>query len=301
MRINKEVQLALIQKKAVVALESTIISHGMPFPDNVNTALMLEKIIKDQGAVPATIGIVEGEIVVGLTAEEINELGTRTDVVKVSQRDLPIVLANKQWGATTVATTMFIAQKANIEVFVTGGIGGVHRNAQETFDVSSDLIALKEFDVTVVCAGAKSILDIPLTLEMLETYGVSVVGYQSDELAAFYSRSSGYKIDAKAESVQQLAQIVISKRQLGLGGGIVISNPIPVEHEIAKNEMDQIIEDAIIQSQKLNIKGKDVTPFLLAWIKERTQGRSLKANIELIKHNAIVGSQLAIAIANGSV
>ncbi len=300
MRISKEVQLALIQKKPVVALESTIISHGMPYPDNVNTALMLERIIKEQGAVPATIGIVDGEIVVGLNNEEINQLGTRTDVAKVSQRDLPIVLANKQWGATTVATTMFVAQKANIEVFVTGGIGGVHRNAQETFDVSADLVALKEFDVTVVCAGAKSILDIPLTLEMLETYGVSVVGYQSDELAAFYSRSSGYKIDARVDSIQQLAQIVMKKRQLGQSGGVVVSNPIPVEHEIAKSEIDQIIEDAIVQSQELNVKGKDVTPFLLSWIKENTQGRSLKANIELIKHNAIVGSQLAIAVANGS-
>ncbi len=301
MRINEEVKSALISKKAVVALESTIISHGMPYPDNINTALMLEDIIRKQGAIPATIGIVEGEIVVGLSRDEIYQLGTKEDVVKVSQRDLPIVLANKQWGATTVATTMFIAQKANIEVFVTGGIGGVHKNAQETFDVSADLIALKEFDVTVVCAGVKSILDIPLTLEVLETYGVSVVGYQSDKLAAFYSRSSGYKIDAQVDNISDLARIVLNKRALNQVGGIVVSNPIPTEHEIAKDKMDEIIEHAIIESEKLGIKGKAVTPFLLSWIKDKTDGESLKANIELIKNNAIVGSQLAIAIANGSI
>lgn len=299
MRIHQDVTSALNQNKAVVALESTIISHGMPYPENVDTALLLEDIIRQQGAVPATIGIVAGEIVVGLDQHEIKQLALRKNVVKVSQRDLPIVLTKKQWGATTVATTMFIAQKAGIEVFVTGGIGGVHRDASSTFDISADMVALKEIDVTVVCAGAKSILDIPLTLEVLETYGVSVIGYQSDELAAFYSRNSGFKIDARVDDLDELAQIILNKRHLRQPGGILVSNPIPKEHEIPKEIMDRIIADAVIEANIKGIKGKDVTPFLLSHIKDKTKGASLVANIELIKHNAIVGAQLAIQITHG--
>ena len=230
-RINKEVELALKENRPVVALESTIISHGMPYPKNVQTALRVEQTIRDLGAVPATIGIIDGDPVVGMTPDEIEEFGKRKGVVKASRRDLPVIYAKKMWGATTVAATMIIAAQAGIEVFVTGGIGGVHRGAQKTMDISSDLQELAKTNVTVVCAGAKAILDLPLTLEYLETLGVPVLGYQTKELPAFYSRESGLSVDYEVDTPKEFADIIKEKRQNGLVGGILIANPVPKEHD----------------------------------------------------------------------
>ena len=225
-RVNPEVQKALDENRPVVALESTIISHGMPYPQNVETALAVEKIIREHGAVPATIGIIDGVGVVGMTPEEIEEFGKRKGILKVSRRDLPVVMSKKLWGATTVATTMIFAAKAGVEVFVTGGIGGVHRGAQQTFDISADLQELAHTNVTVVCAGAKAILDLPLTLEYLETFGVPVLGYKTDELAAFYTTHAGLKLDYQMDSAEEIAAAIQFKRAMGLDGGILISNPI---------------------------------------------------------------------------
>ncbi len=292
-QINPLVQQALKENKPVVALESTIISHGMPYPENVKTALEVERIVLENGAIPATIGIIDGVAIIGMSKEQIEQFGQRKDIVKASKRDLPIIMAKKLWGATTVATTMFFASKANIEVFVTGGIGGVHRNAQQTFDISADLQELASTNVSVVCAGAKAILDLPLTLEYLETFGVPVIGYQSDELAAFYSVSSGLKLDAAMKDGKEIAQVIAAKRRLNIPGGILISNPILKEDAIPNEEMNQYIENALQDAQKQSIKGKDVTPFLLQNIVAKTQGRSLKANIALIYNNAKIGAKIA--------
>ena len=293
MKINPGVKKALEENRPVVALESTIISHGMPYPKNVETALKVEQVIRDHGAVPATIGIIDGEPIVGMTPEEIEEFGKRKGVLKVSRRDLPVVYAKKLWGATTVATTMIIANQAGIEVFVTGGIGGVHRGAQETFDISADLQELAKTNVTVVCAGAKAILDLPLTLEYLETMGVPVLGYKTEELPAFYNSHSGLKVDYKVESAQEMAKIIKSKRDNHLVGGILLTNPIPEQYEMPKEVIDNAIATALAKMDKEGVKGKECTPFLLKTIVELTGGDSLESNIKLVLNNAAVGSEVA--------
>lgn len=292
-KISDKVKQALDNNIPVVALESTIISHGMPYPFNVQTALNVEKIIEEQGCVAATIGIIDGVGIIGMDHEEIEQFGKKKGIVKVSRRDLPIVMAKKMWGATTVATTMILASKANIEVFVTGGIGGVHRNAQQTFDISADLQELAHTNVTVVCAGAKAILDLPLTLEYLETFGVPVLGYKSDNLAAFYSKDSGLKLDYNMADEAEIAKAIYYKRKLDLKGGILVSNPIPNEASIDNDYINQKIDEALKEANKQNIKGKDVTPFLLSYIAKHTQNKSLEANIALIYNNAKIGANIA--------
>lgn len=293
MKISKEVQQALSNNKPVVALESTIISHGMPYPKNVETAMLVEKTIREHGAVPATIGIIDGEPVIGMSPEEIEEFGKRKGVLKVSRRDLPVVYAKKLWGATTVATTMIIANQAGIEVFVTGGIGGVHRGATETMDISADLQEFAKTNVTVVCAGAKAILDLPLTLEYLETMGVPVLGFKTEELPAFYNSHSGLKVDYKVESAYEMAKIIKAKRENGLVGGILLTNPIPEQYEMPKDVIDKAIDTALKEMDKQGIKGKECTPFLLKTITDLTGGDSLESNIKLVLNNAAVGSEVA--------
>ena len=292
-RINPEVKKALSEGKAVVALESTIISHGMPYPKNVETALQVEEVIRNHGVVPATIGIIDGVAVVGMTPEEIEQFGKRSGIIKVSRRDLPVVYAKKLWAATTVAATMIIAHQAGIEVFVTGGIGGVHRGAQETMDISADLQELAKTDVTVVCAGAKAILDLPLTLEYLETMGVPVLGYQTNELPAFYTSKSGLAVDYRIDSPEEMARIIKAKRDNKLAGGILLTNPIPKEYEMDKDVIDSAIEKALKMMDEQGIKGKECTPFLLKTIVELTGGDSLESNIKLVLNNAAVGSEVA--------
>lgn len=292
-KINPEVKHALENNIPVVALESTIISHGMPYPQNVQTALKVEQIIRDNGCIPATIGIIDGTPIVGMNADEIELFGKTKGICKVSRRDLPIIMAKKLWGATTVATTMILANAAGIEVFVTGGIGGVHKEAQQTFDISADLQELANTNVTVVCAGAKAILDLPLTLEYLETFGVPVLGYKSENLAAFYSKDSGLKLDYKMEDEKEIAKAIYFKRQMKLDGGILISNPIPDEYSIDNEYINKFIDKAIEDAKTLNIKGKDTTPFLLKAIADATQNQSLNANIALIYNNAKVGATIA--------
>ena len=292
-RVNKEVEEALKAGKAVVALESTIISHGMPYPKNVETALKVEEVIRSHGAVPATIGIIDGVAIVGMTPEEIEQFGKRQGIIKVSRRDLPVVYAKKLWAATTVAATMIIAHQAGIEVFVTGGIGGVHRGAEKTMDISADLQELAKTDVTVVCAGAKAILDLPLTLEYLETMGVPVLGYQTEELPAFYTSHSGLKVDYKVDSPEEVARIIKEKRANGLKGGMLLTNPIPTEFEMDSEVINNAIETALRKMDEEGIKGKQCTPYLLKTIVELTGGDSLESNIHLVLNNAAVGSEVA--------
>lgn len=297
-RVNPEVEAALREKRPVIALESTIISHGMPYPQNVETAYRVEQIVREHGAVPATVGIVDGVGVVGLSKEEIEEMGKRgQSIPKVSRRDLPVVMAEKSWGATTVATTMILAAKAGVEFFVTGGIGGVHRGAQETFDISADLEELGRTNVTVICAGAKAILDLKLTLEVLETKGVPVLGYQTEELPAFYTRSSGLKVDYAIKDAEDAARIVKAKRDLGLDGGVLITNPIPEEYSMDPSIINKAIEEALADMDEKGIHGKECTPFLLAKIADITGGNSLDSNIRLVFNNAAVGSEIAKAYA----
>lgn len=295
-RVNEEVAKALEENKPVIALESTIISHGMPYPQNVETAMKVESIIREHGCVPATVGIVDGVGVVGLSAEEIEEMGKRgQSIPKVSRRDLPIVLAEKSWGATTVATTMILAAKAGVEFFVTGGIGGVHRGAQETFDISADLEELGRTNVTVICAGAKAILDLKLTMEVLETKGVPVLGYQTENLPAFYSRDNGMglKVDYALQNAEDAAKIVKAKRELGLNGGVLVANPIPEEYAMPTDEINKAISEALDEMDAKGIHGKECTPFLLAKIAEITEGKSLDSNIRLVFNNAAVGCEIA--------
>lgn len=291
--INPEVKQALDNNQAVVALESTIISHGMPYPQNVETALKVEEIVRKNGAVPATIAILNGRIKVGLTKEEIEYLGKAQNVIKTSRRDIPIIIAKKLDGATTVATTMIFAHMAGIKVFATGGIGGVHRGAQETFDISADLQELAHTSVAVVCAGAKSILDLGLTLEYLETFGVPVIGFGTDELPAFYTRKSGFKLEYRVDDVIELARIISVKWDLGLTGGVVVANPIPEAYSMDHEVINKAIERAVKEAERLRIQGKEITPFLLAKIKDITGGKSLEANIQLVFNNAKVAAQLA--------
>jgi pseudouridine-5'-phosphate glycosidase len=294
--VSPEVAKAIKEGKAVVALESTIISHGMPYPRNVETALNVEKIIREHGAVPATIAILGGRLKVGLSEDQIEYLGKAKDVVKTSRRDIPFIVAKKLDGATTVASTMILAALAGVKVFATGGIGGVHRGAQETFDISADLQELAHTNVAVVCAGAKSILDIGLTLEYLETNGVPVVGYQTDELPAFYTRKSGFGVDYRVDSPLELAEALKAKWDLGLGGGLVVANPIPEAYEMDFDAITSAIQIAVSEAEKAGIKGKESTPFLLAKVKELTGGDSLDSNIELVYNNAKVAAQLAVEV-----
>ncbi|MDQ0430578.1 pseudouridine-5'-phosphate glycosidase [Planomicrobium stackebrandtii] len=292
---STEVQQAIEGKKPIVALESTIISHGMPYPQNVETARMVEQIIRDNGAVPATIAIMDGKIKIGLSEEELELLGNSPGVSKVSRRDIGQLIATKKIGATTVAATMICAELAGIRVFATGGIGGVHRGAETTMDISADLEELSNTGVAVVCAGAKSILDIGLTLEYLETKGVPVIGFQTDEMPAFYTRSSGFDLTFRSDDSAELAKVLKAKWDLGIKGGAVIANPIPAEHALEESFINGIIAQAMAEANDNGISGKEVTPFLLGKVKELTEGKSLVANIELVKHNAKVGAQLAAA------
>ncbi|WP_061316442.1 pseudouridine-5'-phosphate glycosidase [Clostridium botulinum] len=297
LEISKEVSEALKENKSVVALESTIISHGMPYPKNAETALNVEKIIRDKGAIPATIAILNGKLKVGLTKDEIEYLGKKgKEVVKTSRRDIPFILAKKLDGATTVASTMIVANLAGIKVFGTGGIGGVHRGAQESFDISADLQELANTNVAVVCAGAKSILDIGLTLECLETQGVPVVGFGTEELPAFYTRKSGFKVDYRVDTAKELAEALKAKWDLGLKGGMVVGNPIPEEYQMDYDTITKAINDAVKEAEEKGIKGKESTPFLLAKIKDITKGKSLAANIQLVYNNVAVASDLAIEL-----
>ena len=293
MKISQEVKHALLHHQPVVALESTIISHGMSYPKNVETALRVEQVIRNAGCIPATIGIIEGEPIIGMSAEEIEMFGKREGIVKVSRRDLPIVYAKKMWGATTVAATMILARQADIEVFVTGGIGGVHRHGNETFDISADLQELSRTDVTVVCAGAKAILDLPLTMEYLETMGVPVLGYQTKELPAFYTRKSGIALEYSFDTPLELAMIIKEKRKAHLHGGLLITNPIPEEYALDENLMNQSVNQALKESDEKGIHGKDVTPFLLRRVVELTGGESLESNIQLVLNNARLGAEIA--------
>jgi len=297
MKINPEVAVALRGGKPVVALESTIISHGMPYPRNVETALLVEKTVRENGAVPATMGIIDGEVIIGMNPEEIEAFGKRKGIAKVSKRDLPVVIASKGWGATTVSATILLAKRAGIEVFVTGGIGGVHRGAETSWDVSRDLYELASEPVTVVCAGAKAILDIDKTLEVLETQGVTVLSYQSPTFANFYCRESGKPVDYVFQSPLEAAKIILAKREFPLTGGILISNPCPEEDALPHEYIDKIIEDAVKEADEKGIKGKDVTPFLLKRIVELTGGKSLETNIHLVVNNAKVGAKIAVEYA----
>jgi pseudouridine-5'-phosphate glycosidase len=268
----------------------------MPYPKNVETALKVEQIVRDYGAVPATIAILNGRLKVGLSADEIEMLGKAKDVVKASRRDIPFIIAKGLNGATTVASTMILADLAGIRVFATGGVGGVHRGAETSFDISADLIELAQTDVAVICAGAKSILDIGLTLEYLETHGVPVIGYQTDELPAFYTSKSGFPVDYRVDDPKQLALAIKAKWDLNLRGGLLVANPIPKEFEMDPKVIDEAIQEAIRQQTILGIKGKESTPFLLAKVKELTGGDSLDSNIQLVYNNAKVGAQLAVEL-----
>ena len=292
--ISPEVQKALAEGKPVVALESTIISHGMPYPKNVETAMLVEKTIRDNGAVPATIAIIGGRLKAGLSPEEIEYLGkSGRKVAKVSRRDLAAIVARGADGATTVTTTMIIAHMAGIKVFATGGIGGVHRGAETTMDISADLEELASTPVMVVCAGAKSILDLGLTLEYLETKGVPVIGYGTDELPAFYTRHSGFGVDYRADSPEELAAMFKAQRGLGLKGGMLVTNPIPEEYSMDKAVIDAAIDQAIKEASEKGIKGKETTPFLLAKVVELTGGDSLDSNIALVLNNARLAAKTA--------
>ncbi|WP_010303962.1 pseudouridine-5'-phosphate glycosidase [Kurthia senegalensis] len=293
---SKEVQEGLEKGLPIVALESTIISHGMPYPQNVETAREVEQILRDAGCVPATIALIDGQIKIGLSDEELEMFGQAKDVAKASRRDMAYLLATKKIGATTVAATMIAAELAGIELFVTGGIGGVHRGAETTMDISADLEELSKTKVGVVCAGAKSILDIGLTLEYLETKGVPVIGFGTDELPAFYTRQSGFDVNFKLDTPEEVAKVLRAKWNLNLEGGAVIANPIPEEDALDHDFITNIIEKALKEAEEKGIHGKQVTPFLLGKVKELTDGTSLVANIALVKNNAKVGAQIAKAL-----
>ncbi|QDP39570.1 pseudouridine-5'-phosphate glycosidase [Radiobacillus deserti] len=293
---SEEVQEAIEQQKPIVALETTIISHGMPYPQNIEMAKTVEQIIRNQGAVPATIGLMDGSIKIGLSEEELLEFATNKSVEKVSRRDFPYILATGKIGATTVAATMIAAQLAGIKVFATGGIGGVHRGGELSMDVSADLTELAQTNVAVVCAGAKSILDVGRTLEYLETEGVPVVGYKCETFPTFYTRESDFNVDFQLDSPEEVARLLDTKWKLNLNGGAIIANPVPEEAAMNYDEMEALIAHVIDDATKQGIAGKSVTPFVLDQIKQRTDGRSLETNIALVKHNAEVAGQIAVAL-----
>lgn len=297
LKIHPEVQEALEKNQPVVALESTIISHGMPFPENYHTALALEQIIRDKDAIPATIALMNGYIKVGLTKNELEKLAKKgRKVHKTSRRDMAYVLSQKITGATTVASTMIIAQMSGIKVFATGGIGGVHRGASSTMDISADLQELAKTNVAVVCAGVKSILDIGLTLEYLETLGVPVIGYQTDEMPAFFSSKSGFKVDFNMPSPKEIAHFIKIKDEIEIHSGVLITQPVPKKHEISYLEMEKIIQNALLDAKKNDVKGKEITPFLLKKVNELTQGNSLQTNIALVQNNVHLATEIAIEI-----
>ncbi|MEB6170231.1 pseudouridine-5'-phosphate glycosidase [Staphylococcus pseudoxylosus] len=292
---SQEVQQGMDNNKPIVALESTIISHGMPYPQNVEMAKNVEQIIRNHGAIPATIALINGKIKIGLESEELTLLAKHDDVAKVSRRDLAEIIATKRIGATTVASTMICAELAGIQFFVTGGIGGVHRGVEHTMDISADLEELGQTNVTVICAGAKSILDLPKTLEYLETKGVPVIGYQTEELPAFFTPESGIKLNSSADSPETIAQICKAKNDLALSGGIVVANSVPKTHALSKSYIDRIITDAVQEAEEKGISGKDSTPFLLGKIVEKSEGKSLETNIKLVENNAVLGAKIAVA------
>ncbi len=294
--LSSAVRAALDQHHPVVALESTLITHGLPRPVNLEVARRLEAVVRDNGAVPATIAILDGEIYAGLEPDQLERLANTDNVRKVSRRDLPIVIAQKGHGATTVAATMWVAAQAGIKIFATGGIGGVHRG--QPFDVSADLPELAQTPVVVVCAGAKAILDLPLTLEWLETHGVPVLGFETDTFPAFYSLSSGLPVDARCDTAEAAAQIIRAKFELGLQGGVLIGAPIPAEYAVANEDIEPVIQQALKMAEAEHIRGKAITPFLLQHVSELTGGESMKANIALLEHNASVAAQIARALVN---
>lgn len=293
--ISEEVSEALRAKRAVVALESTIIAHGMPYPQNIETAALLEDTVRKHGAVPATVAVVDGVLTVGLSSNQMNMLARSEDVMKLSRRDLPYAVAQKRTGATTVAATMIGAAKAGIEVFATGGIGGVHRGAELTWDVSADLTELARTPVTVVCAGPKAILDLPATLEYLETLGVPVMGYQTNELPAFYSRSSGLPLELRVDSPAEVAQFMRVRKALSFGGGVLVVQPVPTDYEIPFDEMKATIDAALEAANTEGVSGKSLTPWLLDHIRRVTAGRSLDTNVRLVENNAALAAQIAVA------
>ena len=294
--VSKEVQEAISENRPVVALESTIISHGMPYPQNLETAVAVEKIVRDNGATPATIAIMNGKCCVGLDANSLEELAIAKNVWKVSLRDMPFVVSQGLMGATTVAATMRIAAAANIKVFATGGIGGVHRGATQSMDISADLTEMKETSVAIVSAGVKSILDIGLTLEYLETMGIPVVTVGQDEFPSFYSRNSGFSSPLRVDEPKAIANLLKTKWSMGLRGAVLIANPIEADKEVPASIMEESIQKALATANARGIKGKEVTPFLLSYIAENTKGESLDANISLIKNNAAVAAQIAVAL-----
>lgn len=298
MTIHPMINDALNKGLPIVALESTIISHGMPYPENIKMAKKVEAIIRENGAVPATIAIMDGKIKIGLTDDELDILAKSKEVIKVSKRDFGYVLSQKLIGATTVSATMIACELAGISVFATGGIGGVHRGAQETFDISRDLEELASTNVCVVCAGAKSILDLGLTLEYLETKGVEVIGYQTKMLPAFYTNESLFKVDYQLDTPKDIANLLSAKWQLGIKGGVLVANPIPNAYSMDAKAINQTIDQAILKAQALNIKGKEITPFLLREIAHVTKGDSLAANLELVYHNADLASKIALALSD---
>ena len=291
---HPDVKNALKNNLPIVALESTIISHGMPYPKNIETALMVEKTVRSNKAIPATIAIIKGRLKIGLTKEEIEFLATNDEIKKISRRDLAVAVSQKLSGSTTVASTMIIANLAKIAVFATGGIGGVHRGAETTLDISADLDELSRTNVCVVCAGVKSILDIGLTLEYLETKGVPVIGYKTSELPAFYSTKSGFNVDYRIDAAIDIAGILKTKWDLTIDGGVLVTNPIPVAFELESSVMNEAINLAIIEADNENITGKKITPYLLSKVNEITKGKSLDANIKLIKNNADLAAKIAV-------
>ena len=298
MDISEEIQNSIKENGPVVALESTIISHGMPFPQNLETALEVESIIRKEGAIPATIAVVEGRIKIGLSNLELEQFAQGTKTVKVSSRDLPLAISQKQDGGTTVAATMICARMAGISVFVTGGIGGVHRGSEKTMDISGDLMELARTNVAVVCAGIKSILDIPRTLEYLETQGVPVIGYRTDEFPAFYTTTSGYSVQSRINTAEEIARCMKVKWELGLEGGMVIANPVLREDAMDEEVIEEAITKSLKEASEKGIDGKAVTPFLLERISQLTDGESLKTNIALVCNNALVGAKIASAYGN---
>jgi len=296
LNIADEVMEAKENKKPIVALESTIISHGMPYPENIAMASKVESIIRENGAVPATIALIEGKIKIGINKDELEYMASSKDILKASRRDIPVVVARRLSAATTVAGTMICASLAGIKVFATGGIGGVHRGAEKTFDISADLQELSKTDVAVVSAGAKSILDLKLTMEYLETMGVPVIGYGTNEFPAFYTRQSGIFVNYKLDTPEDVAAVILAQINLGYKGGMVIANPIPEEYSMDKDLIDRVIKDAIGEAEKEKITGKDLTPFLLTKIKDITEGKSLDANLKLVYNNAELAAKIAVSL-----
>ena len=294
---HPDVENALKNNLPIVALESTIISHGMPYPKNIETALMVEETVRSNNAVPATIAIIKGRLKIGLTEKEIEFLATNDEIKKISRRDLAVAVSQKLSGSTTVASTMIIANFANIAVFATGGIGGVHRGAETTLDISADLDELSRTNVCVVCAGVKSILNIGLTLEYLETKGVPIIGYKTSEMPAFYSTKSGFNVDYRIDAADDIADILKTKWDLSINGGVLVTNPIPVADELELSVMNEAINQAIIEAENEKITGKKITPYLLSKVNEITKGKSLNANIKLIKNNANLAAKIAVHFA----